>query len=80
MAAGRMVHLAANTGKHVIGLANSVNVAFFAHVGGFVAGMAMAVVYKLVKGEHVIPGRGGPSSGGGGNPWDYWHQAGRGRH
>ena len=67
-------------GSMSLGLANSVNVAFFAHVGGFVAGMAMASVYKLVKGEQVIPGRGGSSRGGGGNPWDYWHQAGRGRH
>ena len=60
------------------GLANSVNVAFFAHIGGFVAGMALAATYQLVKGEQVISRRGW-RSGAGRNPWDYWHQAGRGR-
>jgi membrane associated rhomboid family serine protease len=65
-------------GSMSFGLANSVNVAFFAHIGGFVAGMALAAAFKLAAGEPVIPGRGGPS-GGGNNPWDYWHQAGRGR-
>ncbi len=66
-------------GTMSIGLANSVSVAFFAHIGGFVAGMVLAAAYKLAVGEPVIPGRGGPSGGGGRNPWDYWHQAGRGR-
>ncbi len=67
-------------GSMSFGLANSVSVAFFAHIGGFVAGMVLAAGYKLAIGEPVMPGRGGPPSGGGGrNPWDYWHQAGRGR-
>ena len=63
-------------GSMSLGMSDSVNVAFFALIGGFVAGMALAAAYKLAIGEPVIPGRGGPS--GGSNPWDYWHQAGRG--
>ena len=62
-------------GSMSLGLANSVSVAFFAHIGGFVAGMVLAAGYKMALGEPVIPGRGSSRR----NPWDYWHQAGRGR-
>ena len=60
-------------GSMSLGLANSVNVAFFAHIGGFVAGMVLAGAYKLVLRETLIPGRSGAE------PWDRWYQAGRGR-
>jgi len=56
------------------GLSNSVSVAFFAHVGGFAAGMVLAGLYKLVIGEPLISRRSR------GNPWDNWYQAGRGRY
>ena len=62
-------------GSLSLGLAGSVSVAFFAHIGGFVAGMGLAALYKLAIREPLMPGR-GPSRG---NPWDYWHQAGRPR-
>ena len=58
-----------------LGLSDSVSVAFFAHIGGFVAGMVMAGIYKLATGEPLIP-RSGRSRG---NPWDHWYQAGRPR-
>ena len=60
-------------GTMSLGLADSVSVAFFAHIGGFVAGMMLASMYKLVSGEPVIPRRSR------GNPWDTWYQAGRPR-
>ena len=62
-------------GSLSVGLADSVSVAFFAHIGGFVAGIVLAGLYKLVIKEPLIPGR----RRSGGNPWDYWYQAGRRR-
>jgi len=62
-------------GSLSVGLADSVSVAFFAHIGGFVAGMVLAGLYKLAVGEPLMPGSGGS----GGNPWDRWYQAGRPR-
>ncbi len=56
-----------------IGLAGSVSVAFFAHIGGFAAGVVLAGLYKLAVGEPVIPRRSRR------NPWDNWYQAGRPR-
>ena len=66
-------------GSMSFGMANSVSVAFFAHVGGFVAGMVLAMAYQLVKGESVISRRRRPHRSEGKNPWDYWYQAGRDR-
>jgi len=60
-------------GSVSLGMASSVNVAFFAHIGGFVAGMVLAGGYKLAVGDKVIPGRNKAQ------PWDHWYQAGRGR-
>ncbi|GIS96093.1 MAG: hypothetical protein CM1200mP22_33300 [Dehalococcoidia bacterium] len=55
-----MVRLAVATrGNMSFGLGNSVSVAFFAHVGGFIAGMVLAVAYQLVIGETVISRRNG---------------------
>ena len=62
-------------GSLSIGLADSVSVAFFAHIGGFAAGVVLAGLYKLVVREPLIPGRGRPRR----NPWDDWYQAGRPR-
>jgi len=56
-----------------VGLADSVSVAFFAHIGGFAAGMVLAGLYKLAVGEPLIPRRSRS------NPWDRWYQAGRPR-
>ena len=66
-------------GSMSLGLANSVSVAFFAHVGGFIAGMVLAVACQLVAGETVISRRDGQSGSSGKNPWDYWYRAGRDR-
>ncbi|MDA1129836.1 MAG: rhomboid family intramembrane serine protease [Chloroflexi bacterium] len=60
-------------GTLAFGLADSVSVAFFAHIGGVVAGIVMAGLYKLATGEPVIPQRSNR------NPWDDWYQAGRPR-
>jgi len=43
-------------------------VAYWAHVGGFVMGMMVAVLYKLVRREPLIPPR--PGRLWGRNPWD----------
>ena len=56
-----------------LGLADSVSVAFFAHIGGVVAGIVLAGLYQLVTGGPVLPGRRRS------NPWDDWYQAGRPR-
>lgn len=56
-----------------VGLADSVSVAFFAHVGGFVAGMVLAGSYRLAVGEPLISRRSRR------DPWDHWYQAGRHR-
>ncbi len=60
-------------GSLSLGLADSVSVAFFAHIGGFAAGAVLAGLYKLVIGEPLIPRRSRR------NPWDNWYQAGRPR-
>ena len=57
-----------------LGVSNSVSVAFFAHIGGFVAGMVLAAMYQLAVGESIIPRRQARR-----NPWDNWYQAGRPR-
>lgn len=61
-------------GSISLGMADSVGVAFFAHIGGFVAGMVLAAGYKLYHHEPLIPGRERRV-----DPWDRWYQAGRGR-
>ena len=55
-----------------LAISDNVTVAFFAHVGGFVAGAVMAVVFALVSGQPVWPSRRRPQA------WDYWRRAGRG--
>jgi len=56
-----------------LGVSDSVSVAFFAHIGGFVAGMVLAVAYKFVLKEPLLPGSARVQ------PWDRWYQAGRPR-
>ena len=60
-------------GSLSVGLADSVSVAFFAHIGGFVAGIVLAGLYKLAIKEPLIPRRSRIE------PWDRWYQAGRRR-
>ncbi len=55
-----------------LGLSSGANVAFMAHVGGFVAGVIGIALYKLLTGEPVWPSRRRR------NPWDYWYRTGRG--
>ena len=43
------------------GVSAQVSVAFWAHVGGFVAGVGIIAIYKLVTGQPVLPTRGPPS-------------------
>ena len=38
-----------------LGMADSVGVAFFAHIGGFAAGIVLAVGYKLSNHESLLP-------------------------
>ena len=54
-----------------LAISDDVNVAFFAHVGGFVAGAVMAVAYKLLSRQPVWPSRQRAQ------PWDYWRRTGR---
>lgn len=51
-----------------VGLSQNVDVAFFAHVGGFAAGAAIMAVYKSF---FIKPGDGGAVAK---QPWDYWHR------
>ena len=54
-----------------LGVPQAVNVAFFAHIGGFVAGLVLMAVYSMVgprSGRPALP-----------QPTDYWYQAGRRR-
>lgn len=55
-----------------LGLSAGANVAFMAHVGGFVAGIVLIAGFKLAVREPIIPTRRRR------NPWDYWYQSGRG--
>ena len=55
-----------------LAISNQVSVAFFAHVGGFVAGAILVAVFKLVTGQPVWPSRQRRQ------PWDYWYRSGRG--
>lgn len=55
-----------------LGLSSGVNVAFMAHVGGFIAGILLIAGFKLFTGEAIIPSRRRR------NPRDYWYQSGRG--
>lgn len=51
-----------------LGISQSVNIAFFAHVGGFVAGVAIMAVFKLATGQPVLPRRVRRQ------PWDTWYR------
>ena len=55
-----------------LGVPSTVSVAFFAHIGGFVAGMALMAVYSLVRGYPIGPAKRRQQ-------WDYWYQSGRPR-
>ncbi len=50
-----------------LGLSDQVNVAFFAHVGGFLAGAAVIAAYKAATGQPIWPSRRPP-----GGPTRYW--------
>lgn len=43
-----------------LGLSAQVNVAFFAHIGGFVAGALFMVIYKAIKRQPIWPQRSAP--------------------
>ena len=55
-----------------LGLAAGVNVAFMAHVGGFLCGAVIIGVYKLLTGQTLWPSRNRRQ------PWDYWYRTRRG--
>jgi membrane associated rhomboid family serine protease len=40
-----------------LGVSDQVSVAFFAHIGGFVAGAAIVAVFKLLTGQPIWPPR-----------------------
>jgi membrane associated rhomboid family serine protease len=50
-----------------LGLSDQVSVAFFAHVGGFLAGAAVIAAYKAATGQPIWPSRQPP-----GGPPRYW--------
>ena len=54
-----------------LAIPDQVSVAFFAHVGGFVAGVVMLAAYQLVTRQPVWPSRQRRQ------PWDHWYQSGR---
>lgn len=54
-----------------IGLSSFVEVAFFAHIGAFVAGVILIAVYKILKREPIWP------SAKRRYPWDYWSRSNR---
>ena len=62
-------------GSLSLGMADSVSTAFFAHIGGVVAGIVLVGLYKLAVKEPLMPGSGRSRR----NPWDDWYQAGRRR-
>ena len=53
-----------------IGISSQVSVAFWAHVGGFVAGIVLIVIYKLLSRQPIVPSRGPTTSGR--PPTKYW--------
>lgn len=55
-----------------LAIPDQVSVAFFAHVGGFVAGLVLAGGYKLLTGQPLLPSRRQRQS------WDYWYRGRRG--
>ena len=55
-----------------LAISNQVSVAFFAHVGGFVAGAVLVAVFKLLTGQPLLPSRQRLQ------PWDYWYRSRRG--
>ena len=44
-------------GLGALGISQQVNVAFFAHIGGFVAGVVLIAAYLSLTGQHVWPPR-----------------------
>jgi membrane associated rhomboid family serine protease len=54
-----------------MGLPSSVNIAFVAHIGGFVAGLILIAVYKTLNREPIWPSTTRR------NPWDYWYRSNR---
>ena len=54
-----------------VGLSNSVSVAFFAHIGGFVAGLILISAYRALIREPILPHTRRQS------PWDDWLRASR---
>jgi membrane associated rhomboid family serine protease len=46
-------------------------VAFWAHIGGFLFGLAVVIAYKLAKGQRIWPGGPGAGAAGGGPPEEY---------
>lgn len=55
-----------------LAIPDQVSVAFFAHVGGFVAGVILVASFNLLAGLPVWPSRRRPQ------PWEYWYRSGRG--
>ncbi len=51
-----------------IGVSRQVDIAFFAHVGGFVAGVALMAMYKIATRQPVLPTKDHKQ------PWDYWYR------
>jgi membrane associated rhomboid family serine protease len=47
-------------------------IAFWAHIGGFLFGIAVVVVYKLATRQKIWPGEPGGGLGGGPGPPQYW--------
>ena len=50
-----------------LAIPDQVSVAFFAHIGGFVAGVVLAALYKLLTGQPIWPRQTR-------TPWDSWYR------
>ena len=59
-------------GVSSLAISSQVSVAFFAHVGGFVAGVILVAAFKMATGQPVWPSRERRQ------PWDYWYRTKRG--
>ena len=55
-------------GLFAVGVSKQVDIAFFAHVGGFVAGVAIMAMYKIATEQPVLPSRVRRE------PWDDWYR------
>jgi membrane associated rhomboid family serine protease len=60
------------SGVGSLGIEGQGGVAYWAHIGGFLAGMVVVILYKRAKGESIWPRGPGVGSGGSSDTPQYW--------